>query len=84
MRALITIAVRATASQGERYAVVCQAMGFALMHVQGVPGGATGVLLTGAFGLAAGAVTVRSGRVGAAIVAHTIADTVILVSILAS
>ena len=59
-------------------AVVVQGVAFGAAHATGIPGGAVGMVLSAAFGIAAGWLTNRTGTIVPAVVAHAIADVYIL------
>jgi uncharacterized protein len=64
-------------------AILGQGLGFGLMHLYGFPDGWLGVAATTVFGITAMLLSVRSGSIWPAIIAHGIADTAILIQILA-
>lgn len=59
-------------------ALIVQALAFGGMHFRGVPGGAIGVALAGAYGWMLGAIRLRAGGLLAPIVAHVAADVVVM------
>ncbi|HET8542038.1 MAG TPA: CPBP family intramembrane glutamic endopeptidase [Anaeromyxobacter sp.] len=69
---------------GARAAVVVQAIPFGLVHFRGFPRGLDGVALATAYGLMLGAMRRRTGGLLGPWLAHTVADAVILVLLLAA
>ena len=59
-------------------ALFVQALAFGCMHFRGVPGGAIGVALAGTYGLILGVIRLRAGGLLAPIVAHVVADVVVM------
>lgn len=62
---------------GVRAAVVLQAAAFGLVHVDGLPGGLLGVVLSGLYGVVLGAIRLRSRGMVAPYAAHVLADLVL-------
>jgi CAAX protease family protein len=62
---------------GVRAAVVLQAAAFGLVHLDGLPGGVLGVVLSGLYGLILGAIRLRTRGLATPYVAHVLADLVL-------
>lgn len=69
---------------GARAAVVVQAIPFGLVHFRGFPRGWDGVALAAIYGLMLGAMRRRTGGLLGPILAHTVADAVILLLLVAA
>ncbi|MFJ8860522.1 lysostaphin resistance A-like protein [Streptomyces sp. NPDC102451] len=66
-----------TAVMGTVPALAVQAIGFGLLHIQGFPSGAAGVVLAGIYGVFLGIIRMRSEGMLAPYVAHVCADVTI-------
>lgn len=66
-----------TSAVGLRAAVLLQAVAFGLIHINGVPNGLWGVLMSGVYGLLLGVLRVQSRGMLAPIAAHALADFVL-------
>lgn len=60
-------------------AVVLQAVAFGVLHLQGVPSGAVGLVMAGTWGLLLGIMRIRSGGLVAPYLTHIAADATIVV-----
>lgn len=63
---------------GIRTAVLGQALAFGTMHLHGIPGGLSGMLLAGVYGILLGVIRHTSSGIGVPIVVHALADIVVV------
>lgn len=66
-----------TSAIGVRAALVIQAVVFGLIHVDGLPNGSWGVLMSGIYGLLLGIIRIQARGMAAPLAAHFLADLVV-------